>query len=83
MAGSEFRTINELFLKAVERHAKPDAFFCKSGGQYRGISSQQALETVAALARELDRRGIRRGDQGFHAARESPARLDAPPEIRW
>jgi long-chain acyl-CoA synthetase len=63
MAGSEFRTINELFLKAVERHAKPDAFLCKSGGRYHGVSSQQALETVAALARELDRRGIRRGDR--------------------
>ncbi len=63
MERPEFRTINELFLKAVERHAKPDAFLCKSGGRYRGVSSQQALETVAALARELDRRGIRRGDR--------------------
>jgi long-chain acyl-CoA synthetase len=63
METSEFRTINELFLKAAERHAKPDAFLFKSEGKYHGVSSRQALEKAAGLAAELNRRGIRRGDR--------------------
>ena len=63
MASSHFKTLTELFLTAVERHAKPDAFLSKSAGQYRGLSSRQALEKVAALAAALDRLGVRRGDR--------------------
>jgi long-chain acyl-CoA synthetase len=63
MANPEFRTLNELFLKAIERHPKPDAFLFKSGGKYCGLSSKQALEATAGLAAALDRRGIRRGDR--------------------
>jgi long-chain acyl-CoA synthetase len=63
MVTQEFRTLNDLFLKAVERHSKPDAFLIKSGGEYRGLSSRQALHKAAALAVELNRRGIERGDR--------------------
>ena len=50
MGSSEFRTLNELFLKAVAERAKPDCFLSKSGGRYQGLSSQDALRKVAALA---------------------------------
>jgi long-chain acyl-CoA synthetase len=63
MVTHEFRTLNELFLKASERHAKRDAFLSKSSGEYRGLSSREALEKAAALAVELDRRGVERGDR--------------------
>lgn len=63
MASDDFRTLAELFLHAVERQAKPDAFLSKSGGRYVGVSSRQALEKAAALALALDRFGIRKGDR--------------------
>lgn len=63
MANAEFRTLNELFLKALERHPKPDALLFKSGGKYCGLSSKRALETAAGLATALDHRGIHRGDR--------------------
>lgn len=63
MHSRDFRTLNELFLKAVERHSKPDAYLSRSGGQYRGLSSREALRKVAALASALERRGVRQGDR--------------------
>ncbi|HET7840300.1 MAG TPA: AMP-binding protein, partial [Terriglobia bacterium] len=63
MANQGFRTLNELFLTAVERHAKPDAFLYKGEGGYQRLSSQRALEKAAALAVALNRRGIERGDR--------------------
>jgi long-chain acyl-CoA synthetase len=62
MGSTTFRTLNELFLGAVERHAKPDAFLSKNEGKYEGLSSIYALQKVAALAVALERFGIRRGD---------------------
>jgi long-chain acyl-CoA synthetase len=62
MGSNEFTTLNELFLRAVESHPKPDAFLIKSEGQYRGVSSQDALRQVAALAAVLARQGVGRGD---------------------
>ncbi len=63
MGSSEFRTICELFLGAIENRPKPDAFLVKSQGQYRGVSSAEALRQVAALAAALERRGVARGDR--------------------
>ncbi len=63
MANYGFRTLNELFLIAVDRHVKPDAFLYKSEGRYQRLSSRQALEKVASLAVALDRRGIGHGDR--------------------
>ena len=63
MDNQEFRTLNELFLKAIEKHNKPDAFLSKSGGQYRGLSSREAIEKTAALAIWLGRRGVKRSDR--------------------
>jgi len=63
MASSDFKTLNELFLKAVEQHSKPDCFLFKHGGRYQGLSSQDALRRAAALAALLDRLGVERGDR--------------------
>jgi long-chain acyl-CoA synthetase len=63
MATQAVQTLNELFLTAIESHRKADAFLSKSGGQYQGLSSHEALKRVAALAVALDRLGVRRGDR--------------------
>jgi long-chain acyl-CoA synthetase len=63
MGSSEITTLNELFLKAVAKHAKPDCFLFKSGGAYQGVSSQEALRKVAALASLLGRLHVERGDR--------------------
>src|SRR5215472_17486442 len=56
-------TLNELFLTSVDRHRKPDAFLSKSGGQYRPVSSQEALATAAACAKALEALGLGTGDR--------------------
>ena len=63
MGSSEITTLNELFLKAVAKHSKPDCFLFKSEGQYQGVSSQEALRKVAALASLLSRMHVERGDR--------------------
>jgi long-chain acyl-CoA synthetase len=63
MGSNDCRTLNELFLKALERHRKPDVFLVKSGGQYRSISAEEVLRQVVALAHALERRGLGRGDR--------------------
>jgi long-chain acyl-CoA synthetase len=63
MASSEFKTLCELFLTAIDEHQKPDAFLVKTEGQYRGTSSQQALLQAAGLAAALERLGLARGDR--------------------
>ena len=63
MGFSEIKTLNELFLKGVARHAKPDCFLFKSDGRYQGVSSQEALRKVAALASLLGRLHVERGDR--------------------
>jgi long-chain acyl-CoA synthetase len=63
MGSGDFKTLNELFLKAVERHDKPNCFLFKSNGRYQGLPSREALRKVAALASALARLGVRRGDR--------------------
>jgi long-chain acyl-CoA synthetase len=63
MGSSEIKTLNELFLKGVGTHAKPDCFLFKSEGRYQGVSSQEALRKVAALASVLSRLHVKRGDR--------------------
>jgi len=63
MGASEITTLNELFLKAVAKHSKPDCFLFKSEGRYQGVSSQEALRKVAALASVLSGLHIARGDR--------------------
>ena len=63
MGSSEIGTLNELFLKAVATHAKPDCFLFKRDGKYQGISSQDALRKVAALASVLGNMHVERGDR--------------------
>lgn len=63
MTPSDFHTLGELFLKAAETHAKPDAFLSKQSGRFQGLSSAEALRRAAALALALERLGVRRGDR--------------------
>ena len=63
MDSNEFRTLNEMYLKAVEKHSKPDCFLYKHGGQFQGVSSQDALRRTAALASVFARLGIKRHDR--------------------
>src|SRR3989442_14112208 len=63
MLSTEFATLNELFLKAVAKHDKPDCFLAKSEGRYRSVASREALGRVAALASGFARLGVERGDR--------------------
>lgn len=63
MAPAELQTLNELFLAAVERHLKPDAFLSKREGKYEDLSSVYALQKAAAFAVALERLGVERGDR--------------------
>ncbi len=58
-----FETLIQLFLTAIDRHPRPDAFLVKTGGAYHGVSSSEALEQAAALAFAFDRFGIAPGDR--------------------
>jgi long-chain acyl-CoA synthetase len=60
---SQLRTLTQLFLNAIDRHQKPDAFLVKSGGSYRGVSSAEALTQAATLAASFERLGVARGDR--------------------
>ncbi|HET9177089.1 MAG TPA: long-chain fatty acid--CoA ligase [Terriglobia bacterium] len=63
MESKSFRTINELFLQAMEKHHKPDAFLTKTEGCYRGTSSRDVQLKVAALAVVFDEMGVGAGDR--------------------
>ena len=63
MSSSDFNTLNELFLRAIETHDKPDCLLYKSEGKYCGISSREALRKAAALASALERLGARPGQR--------------------
>jgi len=63
MSSSDFSTLNELFLRAIEEHNKPDCLLYKSEGSYHSISSQEALRKAAALASALERLGARPGER--------------------
>jgi len=63
ITSADFQTLSEMFLKAIDRHCKPDVFLAKSAGRYQPVSSQEALRQVAALASALVRFGIGRGDR--------------------
>jgi long-chain acyl-CoA synthetase len=56
-------TLNDLFLNSVQRYPRPNAFLVKRDGPYKPVSSEEALETVAALAQGMERLGLRGGDR--------------------
>ncbi|MGH9397020.1 MAG: AMP-dependent synthetase/ligase [Terriglobia bacterium] len=58
-----FETLNELFLRAAVKRAKPDAFLSKNQGRYQGLSSMAALRLAAALGLALEGFGVRPGDR--------------------
>ncbi len=63
MESKPFKTINELFLQAMEDHQKPDAFLTKTEGRYRGVSSRDVLLKVASLAQAFGEMGVGAGDR--------------------
>lgn len=73
MESKPFRTINELFLQAMEDHQKPDAFLTKTKGRYHGVTSRDVLRKVAALAQAFSEMGAGPGD---HIALLSENRLE-------
>ncbi len=60
---AEITTLNELFLKAIGKHSKPDCFLSKIDGRYQGMSSQAVLRKVAALASLFTRLHVEPGDR--------------------
>ncbi len=63
MESKSFKTINGLFLQAMEDHQKADAFLTKTEGRYRGIPSRDVLLKAAALARAFTGMGVGPGDR--------------------
>jgi long-chain acyl-CoA synthetase len=63
MSSSDFSTLNQLFLRAIEEHNKPDCLLYKSEGRYQGMSSREALRKAAAVASALERLGARPGER--------------------
>jgi len=63
MESKPFKTINELFVQAMEDHQKPDAFLTKTEGRYGGVSSRDVLLKVAALAQAFGEMGVGAGDR--------------------
>jgi long-chain acyl-CoA synthetase len=68
----EPHTIAELFVKAAEKHSRPDALNYKSAGAWHRISSQQMIERAAAIAAGLYDLGLRKGDKAAILAANSP-----------
>jgi len=59
----EFKTLSEMFVRAIALHAKLDCFLVKEGGRYRGVPSEEALWKAAGLARVFEQHGVGRGDR--------------------
>lgn len=67
----QIRTLSELFLE-VARRDKPACLMVKEGGSYRTLSTREFAHNVRALARALDRAGIRPGDRIALMAENGP-----------
>lgn len=57
------QTLNELFLEAVRRYDKPDAFRLKQGGTWHDVSHREAARIVEEIAAGLAAVGIEPGDR--------------------
>ncbi len=67
------QSLNHLFLEAVERYQKPDAFRVKREGQWESVSHLEFAALVRGIAAGLKRLGVARGDR---VAILSPNRLE-------
>jgi long-chain acyl-CoA synthetase len=56
-------TLSELYLDAIERHDKPDAFQVKREGAFRPVSSREFAEAGREIALGLVALGMERGDR--------------------
>jgi long-chain acyl-CoA synthetase len=68
----EPRTLPQLFLHGVKRYGRPDAFCYKRDGEWRQVSSVEALERIGNIALGLYSQGLRRGDRAAILAANSP-----------
>jgi len=59
----QIRTLNELFLRAVEEHDAPDAFRFKRDGSWHDVPHREAFTAVAEISAGLVEAGVRPGDR--------------------
>jgi long-chain acyl-CoA synthetase len=57
------QTLPAMCLSALTRHAKPDAFNHRRGGEWMHINGAEFVRSVRAVARGLEMIGVRRGDR--------------------
>ncbi|MDT7540284.1 MAG: long-chain acyl-CoA synthetase [Acidobacteriota bacterium] len=57
------QTLPAMCLSALARHAKPDAFNHRRGGEWLRISGAEFVRRVRAVARGLEMIGVKRGDR--------------------
>jgi long-chain acyl-CoA synthetase len=56
-------TLNKLFIQAVDKFDKPDAFMTKIAGRYQNVASREVLRRVATMAVSFRNWGIGHGDR--------------------
>ena len=68
----EPQTLAELFLRAKEKHNRPDVLNCKRGGEWRKISSEEMISRAENIALGLFALGLRKDDKAAILAANSP-----------
>jgi long-chain acyl-CoA synthetase len=63
IGGDAPRTLPAMCLSALTRHAKPDAFNHRRGGEWVHTSGAEFVRRVRAVARGLESLGVQRGDR--------------------
>jgi long-chain acyl-CoA synthetase len=72
LLADEPRTLAGLFLKAAEKHDRPDALNFKKDGDWQPISSREMVERAKTIALGLYALGLRKGDKAAILAANSP-----------
>ncbi|MEO8647837.1 MAG: long-chain fatty acid--CoA ligase [Acidobacteriota bacterium] len=68
----EPQTLAELFIKAVQKHRRPDALNFKRDGKWRSFSSEEFMTRAGHVALGLYSLGLRSGDKAAILAANSP-----------
>jgi long-chain acyl-CoA synthetase len=72
LSPDEPRTLGEVFVRALTRHARPDAVNYKREGRWHAVSSEEFLSRARAVAHGLHALGLRRGDRAAILSESSP-----------